>query len=96
VEFFNQKKIVPRLQLAGAAEGCQREGDEDEADDDGQGDEPVGGVARPGTEGGVKPAEGEYGKCGANHFVKELFENAPETAEATRSDGLCAATSHNC
>ncbi len=41
------------------------------------------GVAAPGAEGGVKPADGENGEGGANHLVKELSEYAPEAGEAT-------------
>jgi hypothetical protein len=67
--------------FSGAAE--RRDGKEckDYGDDDGKGDEPVGGVAGPGAEGGVEPGDGEDSEDCAGHFVKELFEYAPETAE---------------
>ncbi len=74
------------LQLPGATEGGEREREEQEADDDRQGDEPVGRVARPGAQGRVEPAERENGKCRADHFVEQLPQNAPEAAEAARLD----------
>jgi hypothetical protein len=41
------------------------------------------GVAAPGTQGGVKPADGKNGEGGADNLMKELFEDAPEAGKAT-------------
>ncbi len=68
--FRYREKYQLRLQLAGTAEGSDREGDEDEADDDGYSDQPMGYIAVPGAERGINPHQGEHGKKGANDFVK--------------------------
>jgi len=41
------------------------------------------GVAAPGAQGGVKPADGKNGEGGADDLVKQLFENPPEAGKAT-------------
>jgi len=41
----------------------------------------MGNVARPGTQGGVEPAQREDGKDRADGLVKKLAEHAPETPE---------------
>ena len=68
--------------LAGAAEGGNREKEEEADHSSGQGDYPVGHVAGPGTKNGVEPGYGEYGEQSADGLVEKLFESAPEAGEA--------------
>jgi hypothetical protein len=56
--------------MAGPAEGSHRKGDKKDPDRYRESNEPVSGVARPGTKRGIKPAEGENGECGAGYFMK--------------------------
>ena len=85
----------PYLQLAGTAKRSEGKAKKENADEDRETNEPVSSISAPGADSGVKPANGEHGKCGADDFMEELFKDAPKTAEPARFDGLRDASSGN-
>jgi len=65
------------LQLPGAAKCTDGKGDEHTGDANRYSDEPVGDVTGPRAERQIQPAQRQYRKRCADHFVKQLLENPP-------------------
>ena len=79
------------LQFSGAHKRRDRKENKYGRDAYGHGNQPAGHVPRPGPQRRIQPSQSQNRKNRSRHFVKQLFESAPEPPETARPGRyLCA------